>query len=69
MSWQPDIDELNRRTAMSHQMGGADSIAFHKGRGKLTVRERIDILADQGSFRSCRATRAASMMFTSCSTS
>ena len=51
MSWQPDIDELNRRTAMSHQMGGADSIAFHKGRGKLTVRERIDILADQGSFR------------------
>jgi acetyl-CoA carboxylase carboxyltransferase component len=51
MSWQTDIDELNRRTAMSHQMGGGDSVAFHKGRGKLTVRERVDILADQGSFR------------------
>jgi len=35
---------------MSHQMGGPESVAFHKGRGKLTVRERIDILADPGSF-------------------
>ena len=50
MSWQPEIDELNRRAAMSHQMGGPESVAFHKGRGKLTVRERIDILADPGSF-------------------
>ncbi|MCP4967113.1 MAG: propionyl-CoA carboxylase, partial [bacterium] len=31
------------------QMGGEDSIAFHHGRGKLTVRERLDLLVDKGS--------------------
>jgi acetyl-CoA carboxylase carboxyltransferase component len=31
-------------------MGGAESVAFHKGRGKLTVRERMDLLADPGTF-------------------
>ena len=51
MSWQGDIDEFNRRAAMAHKMGGEDSVAFHKSRGKLTVRERLDLLADPGSFR------------------
>jgi acetyl-CoA carboxylase carboxyltransferase component len=51
MTWQAEVDEFNRRAAMSHQMGGPDSVAFHKGRGKLTVRERIDTLADAGTFR------------------
>ena len=32
-------------------MGGPDSVAFHHGRGKLTVRERIDRLQDPGSFQ------------------
>ena len=36
---------------MAHKMGGDDSVAFHKGRGKLTVRERLDLLADPGTFR------------------
>jgi methylmalonyl-CoA decarboxylase subunit alpha len=51
MSWQGDIDEFNRRAAMAHKMGGEDSVAFHKSRGKLTVRERLALLADPGSFR------------------
>lgn len=51
MTWQPEVDEFNRRAAMSHKMGGPESVAFHKGRGKLTVRERIDTLADPGTFR------------------
>ncbi len=50
MSWQSDIDELHRRAEMAREMGGAESVAFHKGRGKLTVRERIELLADPGSF-------------------
>ncbi len=50
MSWQPDVDELKRTAAMARQMGGPESVAFHKGRGKLTVRERIDLLADPGTF-------------------
>lgn len=50
MTWQPELDELQRQRAMSHAMGGPDSVAFHHGRGKLTVRERLDLLADPGSF-------------------
>jgi acetyl-CoA carboxylase carboxyltransferase component len=50
MSWQADVDELNRRAGIARQMGGPDAVAFHKGRGKLTVRERLDLLADEGSF-------------------
>ncbi len=51
MTWQPEIDELDRRTAMAREMGGADSVAFQKSRGKKTVRERIELIADPGSFR------------------
>ncbi len=51
MTWQPEVDELNRRKKMIDAMGGPDSVAFHHGRGKLTVRERIDRLQDPGSFR------------------
>lgn len=50
MGWQADVDELNRRAEMARAMGGPDAVAFHKGRGKLTVRERIDLLADPGTF-------------------
>ncbi|MCB1646544.1 MAG: hypothetical protein KDI36_13880 [Pseudomonadales bacterium] len=51
MSWEKDVDELKRREAMAEEMGGADSVAFHHGRGKLTVRERFELLADPGSIR------------------
>jgi acetyl-CoA carboxylase carboxyltransferase component len=44
------LNELNRRREMGRAMGGADSIAFQHGRGKLTVRERIAALADDGQF-------------------
>ena len=45
-----DIEELKRRRALGRQMGGADSIAFQHSRGKMTVRERVDALADEDSF-------------------
>ena len=51
MTWQDEVAELERRLGLVREMGGADSVAFHHGRGKLTVRERIDGLADAGSFR------------------
>ncbi len=51
MSWKPELEELARRRKMVEEMGGADSVAFHHGRGKLTIRERIDRLQDPGSFR------------------
>ena len=44
-----DLEELERRRRLVAAMGGEDSIAFHHGRGKLTVRERLDLLVDEGS--------------------
>ncbi|MDH4077569.1 MAG: hypothetical protein OEW29_16690, partial [Acidimicrobiia bacterium] len=44
-----DLEELERRVELGRQMGGPDSVAFHHGRGKLTVRERLDLLVDPGS--------------------
>lgn len=51
MAGSEEIEELERRRAMAQEMGGADSVEFHHGRGKLTIRERIDRLQDPGSFR------------------
>ncbi len=50
MVWQPDIDELNKRKQLAHQMGGKEGIERQRSRGKLTVRERIAALADPDSF-------------------
>jgi len=49
--WQPEVDELQRRRELAQRMGGAERIARQHAQGKLTVRERIDRLADPGSFR------------------
>ena len=51
MSWQPEVDEIARRRAFAAGMGGAESVARHHDKGRLTVRERIDRLTDAGSFR------------------
>jgi acetyl/propionyl-CoA carboxylase alpha subunit/acetyl-CoA carboxylase carboxyltransferase component len=50
IGWDAELDELELRTSLAHKMGGENNVAFHKGRGKLTVRERIDALVDPGSF-------------------
>lgn len=50
MSWQSEVDKLERHKKRAHQMGGAERVERHHKSGKLTVRERIDILADPGSF-------------------
>ena len=46
-----DVEELERRREIGRQMGGQDSVDFHHGRGKLTVRERLALLVDSGSLR------------------
>ena len=50
MTWQPELDELRQREAHAKLLGGADKIARQHAGGRLTVRERIDGLADPGSF-------------------
>ena len=51
MAWQPEIDELNRRKKFAEQMGGEKGIKEQRKRGKLTVRERLALLPDKGSFK------------------
>jgi acetyl-CoA carboxylase carboxyltransferase component len=50
MTWQPELDELRQREAHAKMLGGADKIARQHAGGRLTVRERIDGLADAGTF-------------------
>ncbi|MDD5287946.1 MAG: carboxyl transferase domain-containing protein [Dehalococcoidales bacterium] len=51
MSWQKEVDELQRRRELGKQMGGAEGITRQHSRGKLTIRERIDLLLDRGSLQ------------------
>jgi acetyl-CoA carboxylase carboxyltransferase component len=50
MTWEPELDELRRRTEMAKAMGGPDKVARQHEFGKLTVRERVERVADPGSF-------------------
>ncbi|MPY92427.1 MAG: hypothetical protein GEV08_04960 [Acidimicrobiia bacterium] len=51
MSWDDEVAELERRHELARQMGGPESVAFQHSRGKLTVRERLDLLADPGTLQ------------------
>lgn len=51
MSWEAELDELRRREELAARMGGEESVARQRSRGKLTVRERIALLLDEGSWR------------------
>jgi 3-methylcrotonyl-CoA carboxylase beta subunit/propionyl-CoA carboxylase len=43
------VDELQSRTAVAREGGGAKYVERHRAQGKLPVRERLDGLLDQGS--------------------
>jgi len=44
------VEELERRRAQARAGGGERRIAAQHAKGKLTARERIDVLLDEGSF-------------------
>ncbi len=44
------LDLLQQKRALSEQGGGADRIATQHKKGKMTARERLDVLLDPGSF-------------------
>ncbi|MEM7095042.1 MAG: carboxyl transferase domain-containing protein [Actinomycetota bacterium] len=50
MSWQPELDELARREAFAEELGGPDKVERQHFFGKMTIRERIDAVADTESF-------------------
>src|SRR6516165_8063811 len=50
MSMEQRVESLLSRKARLQQGGGADRLAKQRDDGKLTARERIDVLVDPGSF-------------------
>jgi propionyl-CoA carboxylase beta chain len=44
------LDELHHRQGLAEQGGGSDRVAQQHKKGKLTARERLDLLLDEGSF-------------------
>ena len=51
MEWSDELEELRRREAFAEALGGTENVERQRRLGKLTVRERITRLADEGSFR------------------
>lgn len=51
MTWEPEIEELRERQRRAAQLGGPERVARHRQAGKLTVRDRIAELVDDGSWR------------------
>ena len=50
MSWEPEIEELKRREEFAEKLGGPAKVERQHFFGKLTIRERIDAMADPDSF-------------------
>jgi acetyl-CoA carboxylase carboxyltransferase component len=51
MSWKEELRELEHRKELARQMGGAERVERQHASGRLTVRERIERLFDEGTFR------------------
>jgi acetyl-CoA carboxylase carboxyltransferase component len=50
VTWEPELDELRRREELARRMGGEERVERQHRSGRLTVRERIARLFDQGTF-------------------
>jgi len=51
MDWKPEVEQLERLRRLRKRMGGAEAIARQHAQGRLTVRERVDLLADPETFQ------------------
>ena len=51
MVWEAEVKEIERRRKLARAQGGEQGIAKQHAKGRLTVRERIDALLDEGSFQ------------------
>jgi acetyl-CoA carboxylase carboxyltransferase component len=48
--WSPEVAEIRRREALAAEMGGEERVKRQRDSGRLTVRERVEALFDEGSF-------------------
>lgn len=49
--WRPEVDEIQQRYQWAEMHGGQEAVKRQHEQGRLTVRERIQGLVDEGSFR------------------
>lgn len=49
--WQDKADEIDERRKQAKRGGGDDAIRKQHARDRLTIRERIDRMLDEGSLR------------------
>ena len=49
--WKKEVEEIQKRKEIAHALGGEEGVAKQHELGKMTVRERIDYLLDQESFK------------------
>src|SRR3989442_12874733 len=50
MGMREKLELLQQKRAASEQGGGPERVATQHQKGKMTARERLDVLLDQGSF-------------------
>ncbi|WP_153415870.1 acyl-CoA carboxylase subunit beta [Nocardia macrotermitis] len=50
-TWDETLTDLDHRRARVQEMGGAERVAKHRGKGKLDARARIERLLDPGTFQ------------------
>jgi propionyl-CoA carboxylase beta chain len=51
MTWEPELDELAQRKDLAAQLGGEERVVRQHATGRLTVRERIERLVDDATWR------------------
>jgi acetyl-CoA carboxylase carboxyltransferase component len=51
VSWKEEVEGIEARARLAKEHGGPEAVAEQRGKGRGTVRERIDALIDPGSFR------------------
>ena len=50
MNWKKETVEIRKRRKLAKAQGGADAIKLQHKKGRLTLRERIQLLLDKDSF-------------------
>jgi len=50
VTWDREIEEMRQRQTLAHAMGGPEKVARQHEFNKLTIRERVDAMADPESF-------------------
>ena len=51
MNWKKETEQISLRQKLAKAQGGKEAIELQHKKGRLTLRERIEILVDKDSFQ------------------